>query len=192
MKALVYTGTRQVEYRDEPDPRLAPGEVVLRIDAVGICGSDMHAYHGHDPRRVPPLILGHELAGEIVEGPAKGMRVTANPLIACGRCENCLQGRGNLCSDRAMVGMGAAVARDVPPFAKVLGVPLRLRGINAVGMRRAGLPVETIAAVEARYAAGRLDLDGIPGIAGPADWWAGLADLSPVRVEWAGPTGHGA
>src|SRR5258708_23730459 len=63
MKALVYTNPNEVTYRDEPDPTLAAGEVVLRIDAVGICGSDMHAYHGHDPRRNPPLILGHELSG---------------------------------------------------------------------------------------------------------------------------------
>jgi len=134
MKALVYTGTRQVEYRDEPDPRLAPGEVVLRIDAVGICGSDMHAYHGHDPRRVPPLILGHELAGEIVEGPAKGMRVTANPLIACGRCENCLQGRGNLCSDRAMVGMsrpGAYAQRMAIPTSSLIELPPGLSPVHA-------------------------------------------------------------
>ena len=118
MKALVYTGTQQLEYREEPEPSLAAGEVVLRIDAVGICGSDMHAYHGHDPRRVPPMILGHEFAGEVVEGPAKGMRVTANPLIACGRCGNCQQGRGNLCTNRSMVGMTRPGA-----FAELMAIP---------------------------------------------------------------------
>ena len=66
-------------YRDEPEPTLSPGEVLIRVDAVGICGSDMHAYHGRDPRRVPPLILGHELAGEILAGPGAGRRVTVNP-----------------------------------------------------------------------------------------------------------------
>src|SRR3954469_17472357 len=65
MKALVYTGTREMTYQEAPAPRPAQGEVLIRVDAVGICGSDMHAWHGHDPRRVPPLILGHELAGEI-------------------------------------------------------------------------------------------------------------------------------
>ena len=68
MKALVYTNPNEVTYRDEPDPAPADGEVVVGIDAVGICGSDMHAYHGRDPRRSPPLILGHELCGTIVEG----------------------------------------------------------------------------------------------------------------------------
>ena len=68
MKALVYTANNEVTYRDEPAPVLLPGadSVVLKIDAVGICGSDMHAYHGHDPRRIPPMILGHEFAGTII------------------------------------------------------------------------------------------------------------------------------
>jgi hypothetical protein len=72
--------------------RRGDGEVVLDIDAVGICGSDMHAYHGRDPRRSPPLILGHEVCGTIVEGNGAGTRVTVNPLITCGRCDYCLPG----------------------------------------------------------------------------------------------------
>jgi alcohol dehydrogenase len=68
----------------------------------------MHAYHGRDPRRVPPLILGHELAGEILAGPGSGRRVTVNPLITCGQCEFCVQGRNNLCSNRTMIGMTRA------------------------------------------------------------------------------------
>ncbi|HZZ92294.1 MAG TPA: alcohol dehydrogenase catalytic domain-containing protein [Usitatibacter sp.] len=108
MKALVYTGTKRMSYRDEPAPACGAGEVLIRVDAVGICGSDMHAYHGHDPRRVPPLILGHELAGEILDGPGKGQRVTVNPLITCGHCEYCVQGRNNLCSNRTMIGMTRA------------------------------------------------------------------------------------
>ena len=126
MKALVYTDTREMTYRDEPDPQLAPGEVVLRIDAVGICGSDMHAYHGHDPRRVPPMILGHELAGEIVGGPGKGKRVTANPLITCGVCDYCVQGRNNLCADRTMVGMtrpGAYAQYMAIPASSLIDLP---------------------------------------------------------------------
>ena len=118
MKALVYTGPREVVFRDEPEPAQAPGEAVIRIEAAGICGSDMHAYHGHDPRRVPPLILGHELAGEIVAGPGTGKRVTANPLITCGYCEFCAQGRNNLCANRSMVGMSRPGA-----FAQYMSIP---------------------------------------------------------------------
>ena len=105
MKALVYTAPNEVVYRDEPDAGHAHGEVLIRVEAVGICGSDMHAYHGRDPRRNPPLILGHELAGTIVEGPGAGRRVTVNPLITCGSCEYCRQGRDNLCANRTMIGM---------------------------------------------------------------------------------------
>jgi threonine dehydrogenase-like Zn-dependent dehydrogenase len=65
MKALVYTGTQELIYRDEANPSEAKGESILKVHASGICGSDMHAYHGHDERRVPPLILGHEVSGEV-------------------------------------------------------------------------------------------------------------------------------
>ena len=72
MKALVYTKPDEVVYRDEPDPVPGEGQVLVKVAASGICGSDMHAYHGHDPRRVPPLILGHEVAGTVASGGKKG------------------------------------------------------------------------------------------------------------------------
>jgi len=134
MKALVYTHPNEVTYCDEPDPVLAAGEVVLRIDAVGICGSDMHAYHGHDPRRVPPLILGHELAGTVVAGPGIGQRYTANPLITCGACEYCVQGRNNLCAHRTMVGMtrpGAFAERMSIPIGSLIEIPQRMTPVVA-------------------------------------------------------------
>ncbi len=126
MKALVYTAPDQVVYREEPDPRPDDGEVLIRIDAAGICGSDMHAYHGHDPRRVPPMILGHELAGRIVAGPGTGNRVTVNPLITCGVCEYCVTGRNNLCTNRTMIGMtrpGGFAELMTIPAASVIDVP---------------------------------------------------------------------
>jgi alcohol dehydrogenase len=126
MKALVYTNPNEVTYRDEPEPRPAAGEVVLDIDAVGICGSDMHAFHGRDPRRNPPLILGHELCGTIVAGAGAGRRVTVNPLITCGRCDYCLSGRDNLCSDRTMIGMtrpGGFAERMSIPAASLIEIP---------------------------------------------------------------------
>ena len=100
--------------------------MVLRIDAVGICGSDMHAYHGHDPRRNPPLVLGHELSGTVVAGPGMGRRYTANPLITCGACEFCAQGRNNLCANRTMVGMtrpGAFAERMSIPTSSLVEIP---------------------------------------------------------------------
>jgi threonine dehydrogenase-like Zn-dependent dehydrogenase len=97
MKALVYTKPDEVVYRNEPDPTLMPGEVLVKVSSSGICGSDMHAYHGHDPRRVPPLILGHEVSGTVASGEREGERVVINPLITCGNCEFCESGRTNLC-----------------------------------------------------------------------------------------------
>ena len=126
MKALVYTNPHEVTYRDEPEPQFGAGDVLIEVDAVGICGSDMHAYHGHDPRRNPPLILGHELAGRVLEGPGKGRRVTVNPLITCGYCEYCKQGRDNLCANRTMIGMtraGGFAERVSTAAASVIDIP---------------------------------------------------------------------
>ncbi len=124
MKALVYTRPLGVEIQERPYPQLPEGgnQVVIRIAAAGICGSDMHAFHGHDPRRQPGLVLGHELSGEIVESQSPrfkpGQRVTANPLIPCGQCDYCREGRDNQCSDRHMIGM------DWPgAFAEYLAIP---------------------------------------------------------------------
>jgi threonine dehydrogenase-like Zn-dependent dehydrogenase len=122
MKALVYTAPGETQLHDLPPPELVVGEVVLRIEAVGICGSDMHAWHGHDPRRQPGLVLGHEFVGRIessaAPGFAVGTRWTGNPLITCGRCDYCVQGRNNLCAERTMVGMTRPGA-----FAELMSIP---------------------------------------------------------------------
>ncbi len=118
MNALVYTGTNEVVFRPEQLPEPGPNDALVRVEAVGICGSDMHAYHGHDARRVPPLILGHEAAGYVEHGRLRGRRVTMNPIAFCGSCTYCLSGRQNLCSNRTMIGMSRPGA-----FAQYLAVP---------------------------------------------------------------------
>ena len=130
MKALVYTQPGELQLQERPMPALAPGEVVLKIEAVGICGSDMHAWHGHDPRRQPGLVLGHEFVGAIAQSAAcgfePGTRWTGNPLITCGVCEYCVQGRNNLCSQRTMVGMtrpGAYAEYMSIPAASLIAMP---------------------------------------------------------------------
>ena len=110
MKALVYDGKETLNYRDMPDPAPAAGEHLIKVEAVGICGSDMHAYHGHDERRVPPLILGHEACGTVLEGRYKGQRKAINPLVSCGNCDDCVAGRTNLCASREIIGMRKAGA----------------------------------------------------------------------------------
>jgi len=103
MRALVYTGLNTLVYRDEPDPVPGAGEVLVRVEAVGICGSDMHAYHGHDSRRPAPLILGHEAAGRIVSGARAGERVTINPLVVDPNCPYAIEGRWHLSPTRQIL-----------------------------------------------------------------------------------------
>ena len=79
MRALVYTGTQLSEIRDLPEPVCDQGQVVVGLAFCGICGSDLHAWHGHDERRVPPLVLGHEAVGVANDGPLQGQRVAINP-----------------------------------------------------------------------------------------------------------------
>jgi len=121
MKALVYTGPNSIEVRDVPVPVPAEGEVLVRVEAVGICGSDMHAYHGFDSRRPAPLILGHEAAGRIAGGPRDGERVTINPLVVDPACPYAIEGRWHLSPTRQIISM--------PPrpgaFAEFVRIPER-------------------------------------------------------------------
>jgi len=117
MKALIYTAPATLEYREEAIPTPGTGEVLVRVQAVGICGSDMHAYHGHDERRPAPLVLGHEAAGRTASGPRTGRRVTVDPLVTCGKCGFCLDGRSHLCRSRQIISMpprAGAFAEFVP------------------------------------------------------------------------------
>jgi threonine dehydrogenase-like Zn-dependent dehydrogenase len=123
MRALVYTGPEALELRDAPDPAPVPGEVALTVEAVGICGSDMHAFLGHDERRPAPLILGHEAAGRL----ADGSRVVVNPLVTCGVCEDCRAGRDNICASRQIISMppreGAFAERLAMPPGNLIAIP---------------------------------------------------------------------
>ncbi len=127
MKALVYTGPGSVELQDAPDPIPEAGEVVVKVEAVGICGSDMHAYFGHDERRPAPLILGHEACGLALGGRFDGQRVVINPLVSCGRCDDCMGGRANLCATREIISMpprqGAFAELVKIPETNILTVP---------------------------------------------------------------------
>ena len=122
MQALVYTNTQTLVYREEQNPTEKPGESILKIQASGICGSDMHAYHGHDERRVPPLILGHEVSGIIQNGKFKDKVVVLNPLITCGKCEYCTSGREHLCPHRIILGMNRPIERQ-GVFAEYVSTP---------------------------------------------------------------------
>lgn len=123
MKALIYTAPEQLEYQDFADPVARAGEALITVDSVGVCGSDMHAFLGHDDRRPAPLILGHEAAGTTDQG----RRVTINPLVTCGTCRLCLSGRDNLCLNRQIISMppreGVFAERVAMPESNLIDVP---------------------------------------------------------------------
>lgn len=123
MKALVYTGAKTLELREVAEPKVAAAEALLTVAHVGICGSDMHAWAGHDERRPAPLILGHEAAGVTAEGD----RVTVNPLVTCGACADCRAGRENLCAKRQIISMppreGAFAERLAMPRSNLVAIP---------------------------------------------------------------------
>jgi len=112
MKAVVLADVETIEVQDIAEPRHAPDEVLIRVGAGGICGSDMHAFHGRHPFRKPPVTMGHEAAGEVVAvgrdvtRVAVGDRVAIEPQIACMRCSLCLRGLSNLCQTVRRPGLG--------------------------------------------------------------------------------------
>lgn len=138
MKVIVWTGPREMHVREAPRPEPAAQEVVVKVDAAGICGSDMSGYLGHNSLRVPPLVMGHELAGRVtavgegVTAPRVGDLVAVNPLIACGECALCRRGLENLCPRREIVGIhrpGAFAEWVAVPAANCVTLP---RGVDAV------------------------------------------------------------
>jgi L-iditol 2-dehydrogenase len=124
VRALVYLGPGRMEMQDMPEPEPRPGEVVIASRASAICGSDLHGFREASPRRIPPLVMGHETVGEIAaagEGVAPslvGRRVVLKPIVACGTCEECHAGDVNHCATGMLVG------RDLPGgFAERFAVP---------------------------------------------------------------------
>jgi L-iditol 2-dehydrogenase len=111
MRALVYQGPWQMPVQEVVAPVAGLGELVISVQAAGICGSDIHGYKGTTGRRKPPIIMGHEFSGvvsEVGEGVTRfrvGDRVVAQPLVSCGECYNCCKGLANICVNRSGLGM---------------------------------------------------------------------------------------
>src|SRR5262249_10515440 len=113
MAALVYEGPKQMNMRDVPIPTIQPDEVLVKVAYSGICGSELSGYEGKNSLRKPPLIMGHEFSGKLVdvgeqakiERPdlTPGTRITANPLTWCGSCNYCLSGHHYLCRKRKLL-----------------------------------------------------------------------------------------
>ena len=129
MKALVLKQPMRLEYEDVPEPTIGDEEVLVRVLACGICGSDVHGLDGSTGRRQPPLVMGHEASGVIaqtgrgVAGWSEGDRVTFDSTVFCGKCWFCRRGQINLCDNRRVLGVSCDEYRRDGAFAQYVAVP---------------------------------------------------------------------
>ena len=129
MKALIYTKPYCFEYSDFSDPVVGDDEVLIRVKACGICGSDVHGFTGKTGRRIPPLIMGHEAAGiveetgESVKAFEKGDRVCFDSTVYCNKCQPCRKGLYNRCEKRQVLGVSTQEFKRHGAFAEYVAVP---------------------------------------------------------------------
>ncbi len=132
MKALLLSQYNQLDIADLPAPVPGEDEILVRVAACGICGSDVHGYDGTSGRRIPPIVMGHEAAGVVASVGAgvsnfePGDRVTFDSTVYCGQCEFCLRGEINLCNNRQVVGVSCGDYRRAGAFAEYVVVPQRI------------------------------------------------------------------
>ncbi|MBV9340791.1 MAG: galactitol-1-phosphate 5-dehydrogenase [Acidobacteria bacterium] len=132
MKALLLSEYRHLQITEIPEPVPGPDEVLVRVEACGICGSDVHGYDGSSGRRIPPIIMGHEAAGVVagvgpgVTNVGTGDRVTFDSTVYCGKCAQCLGGVVNLCDRRQVLGVSCSDYRRSGAFADFVVVPARI------------------------------------------------------------------
>jgi L-iditol 2-dehydrogenase len=129
MKALLLTAERKLEITEFPTPETGDDEVLVRVRACGICGSDVHGYDGSSGRRIPPLVMGHEASGIVAEVGKnvrrfqEGDRVTFDSTVYCGKCWFCRRGQINLCDHRNVLGVSCGDYRRHGAFAEFVAVP---------------------------------------------------------------------
>ncbi len=129
MRALLLTKYRELELTEADRPTVGPTDVLIRVAACGICGSDVHGYDGSSGRRIPPIIMGHEAAGVVAEIGAAvdrvrvGDRVTFDSTIFCNNCDACRRGAVNLCQNRRVLGVSCSDYRQHGAFAEFVVVP---------------------------------------------------------------------
>ena len=149
MKALVLEEYNNLVYKEVPEPPIGPEDVLIRVKACAICGSDVHGMDGSTGRRIPPVIMGHEAAGVIAEvganvaGWQKGDPVTFDSTIHCGKCYFCRRGLTNLCDNRRVLGVSCDEYRRNGAFVEYIAVPQHI-----LYRLPAGLSFEQAAMVE--------------------------------------------
>ncbi len=133
MKAAIYSGVEKVKNVVRPIPELKDGETLIKVESVGICGTDIAIYAGKHPRAKSPLVMGHEvggvvakIAGKAQDAAAPGTRVTFFPLITCGTCATCLSGKTYVCENLKLIGIdtdGGMAEYMVVPSESIIPVP---------------------------------------------------------------------
>ena len=132
MKSLLMREYSHLEVADMPLPVAGRGDVLVRVEACGICGSDVHGFDGSTGRRIPPIVMGHEAAGTVesvgegVTKYKKGDRVTFDSTVYCGECEYCKRGQINLCDNREVIGVSCGDYRRHGAFAEYVVIPERI------------------------------------------------------------------
>ncbi len=150
MKALLLKSYKELELVDFPVPEFGPDEILVRVKACGICGSDVHGFDGSTGRRVPPIVMGHEAAGIVAAAGAnvkkfrEGDHVTFDSTVSCGKCFYCSRGEINLCDNRQVLGVSCQEFRRNGAFAEFVVVPQ-----NIVYRIPESLPFEHAALIEA-------------------------------------------
>ena len=129
MKALVMREYKHLSYEDVAKPTPKKGEVLIRVKACSVCGSDVHGFDGSTGRRRPPVIMGHEASGIIVEcaegvkNHKVGDRVTFDSTVYCNECEMCKAGKVNLCANRQVLGVSCEEYNRQGCFAEYVALP---------------------------------------------------------------------
>jgi (R,R)-butanediol dehydrogenase / meso-butanediol dehydrogenase / diacetyl reductase len=201
MRAVVWQGPNRMEVDEWTRPALAPGWVTIRPEAAGICGSEVEGYVGRQANRRPPLVMGHEFAGVVVEtGPGvdddelPGARVAVNPIVSCRVCPLCTAGQRNLCPRRRLIGV-----QEPGGFAELVAVPLDnvvrlVAGMDprmgalveplANGVHASGLALrEPITGVGIVIGAGAIGLLALQAVAAASDSRVHVLELDPTRRE---------
>ena len=146
MLQQVMTAPGEIEFREVPVPLAEEGQVLIRIRRIGVCGSDIHVYHGEHPFTSYPVTQGHEVAGEVVAcgegvtGFAPGQKVTVQPQVFCGKCYPCRHGKYNLCEELKVMGFqttGMASEYFAVDASKVTPLPAEM-SFDGVHLNRAG------------------------------------------------------
>ncbi|HEV2275425.1 MAG TPA: galactitol-1-phosphate 5-dehydrogenase [Acidobacteriaceae bacterium] len=210
MKALVLSEYKQLDLLDLPKPEPAPDEILMRVAACGICGSDVHGFDGSTGRRIPPIVMGHEAAGEIaavgsaVKEFAPGDRVTIDSTVSCGNCDYCRKGEINLCDNRQVIGVSCGEFRRAGAFAEYVSVPQRIAYrlpdamsfseaamLEAVSVALHAVRVSEIKGGETALVigAGMIGLLTLQAVRAAGATRVLIADVDPTRLELAKKVG---